>query len=68
MEEQSIFRTALSWMLFWLGDGVSRLSRILPDYRVFDFLHHSYGRLMGWSVNLDKAGKVWDHVDEEEGA
>ncbi|KKL11330.1 hypothetical protein LCGC14_2546940, partial [marine sediment metagenome] len=28
------------------------------------FLYPVYSRLMGWSVDLDKAGKVWLYVKE----
>lgn len=60
-ESQSVFRTALSWILYHLGDWVS----LIVYHWDVHFLHVTYNRLMGWSVNLDKAGKIWKHVEEE---
>jgi hypothetical protein len=64
VKKQSIFRTALAWALFCLGDLVSR-----PMQRWdLGFLYPIYNRLMGWSADLDKVGKIWDHVEENKGA
>ena len=63
MEEQSTFRTTLSWVLYHLGCVVE-----CPMHRWdLSFLYPVYSRLMAWSVNLDKAGKVWLYVEEDEG-
>ena len=64
MKKQSILITALSWILYYLGDGVSRLKRLWgplggPLYLV-------YNKLMTWSVDLDRAGKVWKFVEKGE--
>jgi hypothetical protein len=29
-------------------------------------LYPIYNRLMVWSADLDKAGKIWEHVGEKE--
>ena len=63
MERQSAFRTALSWLLYCLGDGLSRFMRL---WNPLGRLYPVYNRLMVWSADLDKAGKVWDFVDEKE--
>ncbi len=60
-KRQSVFRTALSWILYHLGDRVSLITYHWDAH----FLHVTYNRLMGWSVDLDKAGKIWKHVEEE---
>ena len=63
MEQQSIFRTALSWLLYCLGDGLSRLIQL---WNPLGRLYPIYNRLMLWSAALDKAGKVWDYVGATE--
>lgn len=61
MKEQSIFRTTLSWALYYMGIVVE-----YPMHRWdLSFLYPVYSKLMGWSVNLDEAGKVWLYVEEE---
>ncbi len=57
-------RTALSWVLFWIGHFVS-----VPMER-FDwgFLYPTYNWLMGKSFDLDKHERVWnrDTTSEKE--
>lgn len=60
-ESQSVFRTALSWILYRLGDLVSYPIR----WWDLGFLYPVYNRLMIWSVDLDGAGKIWDYVEKE---
>ena len=60
MEKQSIFRTNLSWALYYMGNVVS----YPMHWWDLGFLYPVYSRLMGWSVDLDKAGKVWLYVKE----
>lgn len=62
--KQSIFRTALSWVFLYLGIGVEKIMFLWgPLCRP---LHPVYNLLMGWSVDLDKAGKIWNDAKEEE--
>jgi len=50
----------LSTFLFWVGDLVSR-----PMIRWdLGWLYPLYSKLMGWSLDLDKDGKVWKYVDK----
>ncbi len=60
-KKQSIFRTALSWVLYHIGDMVS----YPMHWWDLGFLYPAYNRLMLWSADLDEAGKIWDHVEEE---
>lgn len=60
-ERQSIFRTALAWVLYQLGNMVSYFMR----WWDLGFLYPVYNLLMIWSVDLDSAGKIWDYVEEE---
>ena len=62
MKEQSIFVTVLSWVLYQIGDKVSLIGHKW-DTHFFWWVYH---KVMVWSFELDKAGKVWEFVDEEE--
>ncbi|KKK89390.1 hypothetical protein LCGC14_2733600 [marine sediment metagenome] len=78
MEKQSIFRTTLSRVLYYMGlvayypmlwwDPAlwQNLGFLYPVYSKLMgwIIYPVYSRLMGWSVNLDKAGKVWLYVEE----
>jgi hypothetical protein len=46
-------RWLLSWILYWLGDAISR------PMRTFDWawLHRSYKRAMLWSADIQGTGK-----------
>ncbi len=61
MEKQSIFRTTLSWALTYVGGAIS-YPMLWWD---LSFLCPIYNKIMGWSIDLDKAGKIWLYVEEE---
>ena len=49
-------KLALSWVLYWLGDVISRtILRLGIGYGL-------YKTLMLWSVELDEHGKIWKDV------
>lgn len=56
------FRLALAWILYIVGHLVSRPM----CWWDLGFLYPIYNRLMTWSVALDKEGKIWKYVDEDE--
>lgn len=62
MKKQSIFVTALSWILYQMGDLISRVM----FYTDSGTLYRTYDKLMIWSADLDTAGKIWKFVEDEE--
>lgn len=53
-----LIRFISSLTLYWIGDILSRTILYWGDgygYRV-------YQKVMLWSVDLDKEGKIWKHV------
>ena len=59
----TILRTALSWVLYYIGDVISY------PMLWFDlgFIYPVYNRVMGWSVELDREERVWKSPSPEEG-
>lgn len=55
MKKQSIFVTALSWILYQMGDLVSRVMFYIDSGTLYTI----YNKLMIWGADLDSAGKVW---------
>ena len=53
-------KTLLSRLLYWMGHLVSVF--LYCDY--FAFLYPVYKKLMIWSSDLDKDGKVWDTMNK----
>ena len=49
-------RSGLAWVLYWMGDGVSRLMELTGE----EVLYPVYNTLMCWSVNLDDRGWAWE--------
>ena len=47
-------KTALAYMLYYLGDFVSRFLRITQGG-----VYPIYSRLMLWSCDLDTQGRIW---------
>ncbi len=62
MKKQSVFVTALAWVLYQIGDKVSLIGHKVDLY----VLWWIYQTVMRWSCALDKAGKVWDFPDNDE--
>jgi hypothetical protein len=54
-----MMRSIIAWTLFWAGDAVSRLMRVLPDdWRVTEWLYRgAYSPLMRWSSAVQCDGK-----------
>jgi hypothetical protein len=53
-------KTALAWILYYLGDLVSRL--LVWD--LFSFLYPVYNKLMIWSSDLDTEHRIWKEENE----
>ena len=53
-------RLILSKILYWMGHGVS----VFLYCDLLYFLYPVYKKLMIWSSDLDKDGKVWDNVNQ----
>lgn len=51
-----------SKILFYLGD---KLSNLLYFEWMSVVLYPIYKKLMIWSSELDKEGKIWDNIDNE---
>ena len=51
-----------SKILFYLGD---KLSNLLYFEWMGVVLYPIYKKLMIWSSELDKEGKIWDNIDNE---
>ena len=49
-----------SYILYYCGDIISRLM----NFNGLTFLYPIYKKLMIWSLDLDKQGKVWDHIEK----
>jgi hypothetical protein len=48
----------LSYFLYIIGDIISRTSMLFGDGYGFKI----YNKVMLWSVDLDKEGKIWKYV------
>ena len=57
-----MFKLALSWILYILGDFVSRVMYYIDSGTLYTI----YNKLMTWSVDLDTGGKIWKFVEDEE--
>lgn len=57
-----MFKLALSWTLYILGDLVSRVMFYIDSGTLYTL----YNKLMTGSVDLDPDGKVWKIVEDEE--
>jgi hypothetical protein len=57
-----LFKLALSWILYTLGDLVSRLMYYVDSGTLYTI----YNKLMIWSCYLDPAGKIWEFPEDEE--
>ena len=57
-----MLRTIASWILYILGDFVSRVMFYVDSGTLYTI----YNKLMTWSVDLDPDGKVWDLVNQDE--
>jgi hypothetical protein len=57
-----LFKLALSWILYTLGDLVSRLMYYVDSGTLYTI----YNKLMIWSCDLDPAGKIWEFPEDEE--
>ena len=53
-------KTLASRLLYYMGDLVSIF--LYCDYLAF--LYPVYKKLMIWSFNLDKDGKIWDTMNK----
>ena len=62
MKKQSIIVTALSWVLYQMGDLIARVMFYVDSGTLYTI----YNKLMVWSVDLDSAGKIWKFVEDEE--
>ena len=51
-------RYILSYFLYTVGDVISRTIMLYGDGYGFKI----YNKVMLWSVDLDKQGKIWKHV------
>ena len=51
-------RLMLSKILYYIGDFISRTTMVWGDGYGFKV----YNKVMLWSVDLDKEGKVWKYV------
>ena len=51
----SWIRTLLAWILYLIGDGVSRVGQHWDSALIW-FI---YQKVMVWSVLLDREGRIW---------
>ncbi len=54
-------KLALSWILYVLGDLVSRLAYYVDSGTLYTI----YNKLMTWSVGLDPDGKIWNFPEDK---
>jgi len=54
-------RLILSRILYYVGDMVSWFLY----FNCFSWLYGVYRKIMIWSSELDKDGKIWKNVDDE---
>jgi len=57
-----LHKLALSWILYVLGDLVSRVAYYVDSGTLYTI----YNKLMTWSVDLDPAGKIWKFPEDKE--
>ena len=55
-------KTFLAFMLYYLGDFVSKFLTITNGY-----VYPLYSKLMLWSNDLDTENKIWKNKDESKG-
>ena len=51
----------LSYILYVIGDTISR------TFICYSFGFKLYNKVMLWSVDLDKEGKIWKHIKPKKG-
>jgi hypothetical protein len=56
-----LLKLALSWVLYQIGDISSRIGRHVDSYALWWL----YQTVMGWSVALDPAGKIWKFPEDK---
>lgn len=57
-------RLILSRLLYYIGDFISRLFYWHLFRLLSGFLYPIYNKVMIWSMDLDKDGKVWKHTNK----
>lgn len=55
-------KIALSWILYVLGDLVSRVACYVDSGTLYTI----YNKLMTWSIDLDPDGKIWKFPEDKE--